>query len=487
MPNPLKRVALVALLFLLSPALTDCAKNPVTGKRQLALISESEEIAIGKESHPQVLAEYGRVENEALQSYIDRVGQAMARNSERPDLPWHFTVVDTPVVNAFAVPGGYIYITREILTYMNNEAELAGVLGHEIGHVTARHSVSQISKAQLIGLGLGLGGAFSKTFRNFGQFAELGAGLLFLKYGRDAERQADELGVGYMFGQGYDPRQVSQFFTVFETMREGSGESLPNWLSTHPAPPDRIEATKRQAEALIEGDPRQLKTNRDGHLRLLEDLVFGENPREGFTENGRFLHPDLRFQIEYPEGWRVENSRGSVQFIQPAGEAVAQLTLAPKDSTPEARARELAGQPGVEMANGRPTRIDGNPAFEADYRVVDPTSGAEIRATAAFISRRGELYQIIGMAPPQAYQRHAPALERILGSFSELRDARSLAVQPDRVHVYQVQRGGTLEDVARLYPNPRVSLQELSELNRIAPGQPLGPGQLIKVVQAGRR
>ncbi len=487
MHKPWKRLVAVALLPLLPLALSDCAKNPVTGKRQLTLISESQEIAIGKESHPQVLAEYGRVDIEDLQSYVDRVGQSMARHSERPDLPWHFTVVDTPVVNAFAVPGGYIYITRDILAYMNNEAEMAGVLGHEIGHVTARHSVSQITKSQLIGLGLGLGGAFSRTFRGLSDFAELGAGLLFLKYGRDAERQADELGVRYMFEQGYDPLQVSHFFTVFESMREQSGEALPNWLSSHPAPPDRIEATRRQARELLSGSDRQLQINRDDHLRHLERLVFGDNPREGFTDNGKFLHPELRFQIEYPNGWRVENTRGSVQFVQPNGEAVAQLTLAPKESTPEGRARELGAQTGVEMANARAAKINGKPAFQADYRVVDPASGSQIRATAAFISHGGNLYQIIGMAPPQLFQRHAVSLSRVLESFAELHDQRHLAVQPDRVEIYQVQRGGTLEDVARLYPNPRVPLRTLSELNRIDPAQPLTPGQLVKVVKAGRR
>jgi predicted Zn-dependent protease len=192
-----------------------CVKNPVTGGRQPALISTSQEIGIGQESHPEIIAEYGSVENPALQEYFSRIGHEIAKISHRPDLPWTFTVLDSPVVNAFAVPGGFIYLTRGILAYMNDKAELAGVLGHEIGHVTARHSVTQISQQQLFGLGLGVGSIFSSRFRQLSGLAETGLGILMLKYSRDHERQSDQLGVEYMSKAGYDPVQMSRFFEVF--------------------------------------------------------------------------------------------------------------------------------------------------------------------------------------------------------------------------------------------------------------------------------
>jgi len=199
----LQRILWSLVLVAVLP-LAGCVKNPVTGGRQLALISESQEISIGEASHPEVLAEFGIVENPALQQYFSRVGLDIAKRSHRPNLPWHFTVVDSDVVNAFAVPGGYIYLTRGILAAMNNEAELAGVLGHEIGHVTARHSVTQISQQQLIGLGLGIGSVFSPTFRNLSGLAETGLSILLLKYSRDHERQSDQLGLQYMTLAGYD-------------------------------------------------------------------------------------------------------------------------------------------------------------------------------------------------------------------------------------------------------------------------------------------
>src|SRR5690606_6330817 len=291
---PLLFPLLIFLLFVSS-----CARNPVTGKREIALISESQEIAYGKEAHPEILAQFGQVEDKQLQSYVQRVGNELAKISHRPDLPWTFTVVDVPVVNAFALPGGYIYFTRGILAYMNSEAELAGVMGHEIGHVTARHAVSQMSRAQLLGLGLGLGSIFSPTFRSLSDIAQLGVGLLFLKYGREDEEQSDELGVEYMFKAGYDPREMSNFFQVCQSMQEESGEAVPSWLSSHPSPPDRIEATAALAKKYLASvDASSLKVNRPDHLSRLEGLVFGENPREGFTANGVFYHPELRFQID---------------------------------------------------------------------------------------------------------------------------------------------------------------------------------------------
>ncbi len=475
----------VLILLVLALPVSDCAKNPVTGKRQLVLISEQQEIAIGRESHPEILAEFGEVENPALQASVSELGRKLAADSQRPDLPWTFTVVDSPVVNAFALPGGYIYVTRQILVEMNNEAELAGVLGHEIGHVTARHSVGQISRAQLIGLGLGLGTVFSDTFRNFGQLAELGAGVLFLKYSRDAERQADQLGIDYMFQQGYDPRQMSSFFQVFESLREQSGAALPSWLSSHPDPPDRRRTTLQQAEQLIASAPgRRLLVNEERHLSLVEGLVYGENPREGFVEEGWFLHPDLRFRFGVPRGWRVQNTRSSVILSEPGESAAIQLTLVPRGVTAEERARELASRPGVRVQWGGEDRLHGNPALLGLYEV--PTQQGSLAALAAWIEYEGRLYQLIGITPASAYSRFFPLLEDSIRSFQRLTDRRALGVQPDRIRLHRCRRGETLEQLARQAANPRVDLQELARLNRLEPEQALPQGKLVKLVASGR-
>lgn len=473
---------LTASLFLF----TDCAKNPVTGKKEFVMISEAQEIAMGRESHPELLAQFGRVSNEELQSYFNEIGQRMAALSHRPHLQWTFTVVDDPLVNAFAVPGGFIYFTRGILAYMNNEAELAGVLGHEIGHVTARHSVSQLSKAQLFGLGLGMGSIFSPTFARLSDFAQMGLGILFLKYGRDDETQSDELGVRYMYDLGYDPRQLSNFFEVFQKMSEESDRAVPSWLSTHPAPPDRIEKTSSLASTLISSQPAKtdLKIDRQPFLERIKGLVYGDNPREGFAKDGHFYHPELRFQVRFPDSWKVRNTRSSVYFIEPSQKAGLQLTLSPPEfKSPRERAERIASQPGIEVLESGIARINGLEAYGATYQVEG--QGGVLRAAAMFIRYRSNLYELFGLTSPEDFNRFYTSFRQIHRSFQPLEDQRILAAQPDRIELYQIQRGGTLEDVARLFPNPRVDVSQLSLLNRINPSKSLEAGQVVKVVKPG--
>jgi predicted Zn-dependent protease len=464
-----------------------CVKNPVTGGRQFALISESQEIAMGQESHPEVLAEFGTVADPTLQDYFSRVGLELAKISHRPAIPWKFTVVDSPVVNAFAVPGGYIYLTRGILAYMNNEAEMAGVLGHEIGHITARHSVTQLSQQQLMGLGLGLGSIFSPTFRQLSDLAQTGLSVLLLKYSRDHERQADQLGIDYMAKAGYDPIQMSRFFQVFERMSSNEGASIPNWLSTHPAPPDRIQATAAAAEKIKRDNPAtQFKVNGDALLARIDGVVHGENPREGFVEGGHFYHPDLRFQLDVPQGWKVENTKSSVVFAEPGGNAVVQLTLVPPTAgqTPEAVGSNAARQEGTQFVEGGSLRINGNAAYLGRYRVQDETQTIDILA--AFISYGKNVYQLAGMAPASAYAAFARSLDGTVRGFRELTDARILSVQPDRVSVYRARKGETLRSITKSQPQSRITLEALALINRLEPDQVLDAGAPVKLVRLGR-
>jgi len=231
-----------------------CAVNPVTGKSQFMLMSENQEIQLGAQSHEGIVGSYGSYAGDSIQSWFDERGQHMAALTHRPRLPWRFTVLDSPVINAFAVPGGYIYVTRGILTNFNNEAQFAGVLAHELGHVNARHSALRYSKAQVANLGLGVGVIFSEEFAKYAQLASIGSALLFLKFSRDDERQADKLGVEYSSKAGYDAVHMSDFFHTLERMHPRGG-SLPAWQSTHPDPGDRIKATRNMAIAYQENNP----------------------------------------------------------------------------------------------------------------------------------------------------------------------------------------------------------------------------------------
>lgn len=476
------------LLALFLVVFAGCAKNPVTGEEQLSLISRSQEIEMGRQANQEVMAQYGAVDNPSLQSYFSDMGQKVAAISDRPDLPWHFTVVDDPVVNAFALPGGFVYFARGILPYMNNEAEMAGVLGHEIGHVAARHAVSRASKAELFNLGLGLGSILSPTFQQFSGLAQQGVGLLFLKYSRDDESQADRVGVRYMYKAGYDPRELSGFFTVFEKLEEKSKDTLPTWLSTHPAPPDRIQKTHQLAVQLVSqsGGDGNLTIGRDHFLHEIDGLVYGENPREGFTQDGHFYHPDMRFQLRYPSGWQVANSKSMVTFVAPSGNVGIQLTLAPSETpSPRARAEQVAQQPGVQMQGGRSERISGLTAYLAQYQVTDQ-SGRVIEALAGFIAKQNQIFEVVGMAAPSNFRRYSGQFQEVIKSFAPLTDSRILGVKPDRLDLYTIRNGGTIRDVAGLFPNPRVDAGQLALLNRVGLNESLSPGTTVKIVRPGR-
>jgi len=214
-------LGMIGLLFWIS----SCAVNPVTGRQELMLLSEPDEIQFGRQTDGQVVQEYGLYEDAKLTAYLNDICQRLGKISHRPNLTYHFKVLDVSVVNAFAVPGGYVYFTRGILASLNNEAELAAVMGHEIGHITARHSARQYSQAQLAQLGLGVGMVFAEKIPALSELAQLGVGMLFLRFSRDNERQADDLGVEYSSKVGYDATQMASFFETLERMNPGSDRS----------------------------------------------------------------------------------------------------------------------------------------------------------------------------------------------------------------------------------------------------------------------
>jgi len=480
-------VAVLSVLALSLP-IGGCVRNPVTGGRQLALISENQEIAMGEASHPEVLAQFGTVQDAALQEYFSRIGNELASVSHRPDLPWHFTVVDSPVVNAFAVPGGYIYLTRGILEHMNNEAEMASVIGHEIGHVTARHSVTQLSQQQLFGIGLGLGSILSPTFSQFSQLAETGLGILLLKFSREDERQADELGIEYMSKIGYDPDQMSRFFQLFLTMDEKSAQAIPSWLSSHPTTPDRIRATSESAARVKQASTlRQFKINANEFMPHLEGLVYGENPQEGFVENGKFYHPDLRFQLDIPNGWKTQNTKSVVKFSEPSGGALVELSMVSPElgQSPESVGQNAGRSEGTQMLTGRTDRINGNQAFLGQYSVQ--SDSGTIGVLAAFISYGGHIYQIAGLAPSATFSKYTSSINPVLYSFRELTDQGLLGRQPDLIKVYRARRGETLRGLANSTGQGLVKIEDLAQINRIDPDMQLEAGTLVKLVQPGKR
>lgn len=470
------RIAAAAALALV---LSDCVVNPATGKRQLIFISEGREIEMGREADPQIVASLGLYDDPALQQYVQDMGSRLAARSERPNLPWTFRVVDDPVVNAFALPGGFIYVTRGILAHLNSEAQLASVLGHEIGHVTGRHSVERISRSQLTQVGLGVGSIVSSTFRDFSGVAGAGLGLLMLSYGRGDERQADDLGLRYMRRGGFDPREMSGVFELLARVSQAhGGRSTPEWLSTHPDPANRKERINDAVAALNESFAGTTLGG-DEYLRRLDGLVYGDNPREGFFRDNLFMHPDLEFQIRFPEGWRTINQKQAVAGVSPQEDAIIQVTLASARS-PRAAADQFFGQEGINGSRPRSTRINGLSAYAGRFSAV--SGRTEVQGIAAFIAFDQNVYQIVGYGAASNWGSYRGHVDRSVNSFDRLRDPEALAVEPDRLDIFALPQEMSLSQFARGY-STGLPLEELILINQAEPDTPLSAGSLIKRVR----
>lgn len=322
-------------------------------------MSTKQEISMGAGYDPQVQATFGVYEDAKLQQFLTEKGTAMAKISHRPNLPWQFKVVDSPVVNAFAVPGGYVYFTRGILAHFNSEAQLAGVLGHEIGHVTARHSARQ-QTGQILGqLGLIIGVVAAPELAQYADIANQGLGLMFLKFSRDHETESDGLGVEYSGKIGYDARQMATFFGTLRRIGEKSGQDIPTFLSTHPDPGDREKKVDMLARAWQQKNPGTYVENRNAYLQLIDGIIYGDDPKQGYVENGIFYHPELKFQFPVPADWAHQNSPIQFQMASKDGKAMMLLTLA-QGKTLEEAAQATAQQYSLKVLDSRRTTIDGN-------------------------------------------------------------------------------------------------------------------------------
>jgi predicted Zn-dependent protease len=469
------------LVLLVVAVQTGCARNPVTGQLQLALITESQEIDMGRQGAAQVERTIGLVPDTALQRYIHTLGLQLATASERPNLPWRFGVVDDATPNAFALPGGFIYFTRGMLGLMNSEAELVAVLGHEIGHVTARHQVAMISRAQLAQVGLGLGGVLFPDLAQLGGMAGLGLDLLFLRYSRDAERQADDLGFRYTLEQGYDVREMASVFGSLARLGEDQRSAVPAWLQTHPLPAERIVAVEERIAA-AEPLPPELRVARPEYLTRIDGMVYGVNPRNGFFRDGLFLHPDLRFQLAFPAGWQRQNLAQSVMAVSPQQDAAIQLTLS-TDASPEVAAQRFLQQQGVQPGQTTRQTINGLPAVVATFRAA--TQQMVVQGLAAWITHEGRIYQILSYSPVPAFARYQTVFQQSVGSFDRVTDPAVLGVQPNRVRIVRITESMTLAEFERRFPSV-IPIAELAVINRVPlPESVLPAGMQVKRVVRG--
>jgi predicted Zn-dependent protease len=477
----------LAVITCLAHTLAACAINPATGDKEFSLMSEAQEIELGKQMDVEVRRQMGVYEDRELQRYVETVGMRLARASERPSLPWHFAVVDEPAVNAFALPGGYIYLTRGILPFLDNEAQLAGVLGHEIGHVTARHSAQQYTKATTAGIGVTLLSIFVPEARPFQNLTETALGVLFLKYGRDDELQADQLGVKYAGTSGWDPSGVAGMLRTLGRLDEASGsrKGVPNWLATHPAPADRVE--KVQA-AIQQQPPRAVGTSGQideaDFLRHVDGIVYGDSPREGIVRGNAFLHPELRFAMEFPRGWDIQNTPTQVLAKAPDREDYMLLQLVPNASgSIEQIARATMANAGFRQLNGEPARVNGLDAYVGTYQGQMQGLGNVVTLAAHIVHGR-TVYLFAGLAPANEFESVQRPFAQSIRSFRELSRQEAANIRPNLVDLYTVRAGDTWASIAER-SGGGVKASTLAIMNNYEPNQQPRAGDRIKVVVQG--
>lgn len=459
---------------------TACAVNPVTGERELSFYSEQDEIALGKQTDGQIRDQYGIYDAESLNDYISRIGNLLGPHTHRSHLEYHFAVLDSPVVNAFAVPGGYVYVTRGILALMKSEAELAVVLGHELGHVNARHSIRRMSEQMLFGLGLAVGSALNKTVADIAGFVGVGIQILFLKYSRDDERQADQLGVDYSRKTGYNPGEMIGFFESLEKMGDLSGKhSIPGFLSTHPLTSERIQNTKN---ILLESD-RKLQVEHVSYLNKIENMVYGDDPRQGYVEQNTFYHPTLRFFFDFPQAWQLQNMASQVIISSEDGEAAVILKAEKSTEDLTAYAQKMtADVQNLQFIRDNSRDINGLTAYQQlfDY---SPEDSPELRILMSFIKYESRIFAITALSTTEKFERYDQQFNGLVSSFQRLTDRTYIDRQPKRIKLHRsngkqslqkiLQGAGIKEDLWS-----RFAIMNGMELNETPPN-----GTLIKIIK----
>jgi len=476
---------IVPALFLVIATAIACVTNPATGQRQFNILSEGDEVALGKQSDAQIRQEMGLYQDQGWQEYVNRVGQTLAKKSHRPQLPWTFAVVDQTAINAFALPGGFIYLTRGILPFLRDEAEMANVLGHEIAHVTALHGATAYSRQQIAGVGLGIGQILAPPDKQgLFQVAEASLGLLFLKHGRDAELEADRLGVGYAAATGWNPSGMAGMLTTLGRLSEASGSSrgVPNFLSTHPLPADRVEKVAEVADAARTS--ASTRVNAEEFQRRLDGLIFGDSREQGILRGRDFLHPILRFALQFPQGWQVQN--GAQQVVaQPEGDQPMAIMMEIIDGggrNPAQAGRARMQQAEMVERAGESTTINGLPAFVGVY--TGGQGNQAIVARVAFISHAGRLYQVAGVAAEGAFNQADQAFRQVIGSFRGMSAAEADRVQPARIDFYTVRSGDTWASLAER-SGGAVSASALAIMNASSPSSTPRAGTRIRLVIEG--
>lgn len=503
----MNRKYLVASLTALAAATTATVANtPVQAQNARAIqpFSQAEKTQ-GAEAHTQIMQEFGGVYVGPQSDYVRTVGQGIAVQSGLSTARSDFTVtlLNSPVNNAFALPGGYVYVTRQLMALMNSEAELAGVLGHEVGHTAARHSRSRqraSTRNSILGvLGAVLGGAIGDNGGLLGGLGGLlqqnsmrAAQLATLGFSRSQETQADDLGIRYLQGAGYDPMALSSMLASLAAQNSldvrvtgQEARNIPAWASTHPDPASRVQRARTAAQRLNIANGR---VNRDQFLTAIDNVLYADDPRQGVVEGNEFLHPDLRLRFTTPQGFGMSNGTSAVTISGSSGQA--QFTTLPGtyagnlDAYIQQAFQALVGQnqQGTTLGEIRRTTVNGIPAAYASALATTQQGQVEVTLFAYEFSRT-QAFHFVALTPA----RGATVFEPMFASVRRLSASEASAIRPRRIDIVAVRRGDTLQSLANRMAYPAYQLDRFLVLNGMQANATLTPGQRVKLVVYAQR
>jgi predicted Zn-dependent protease len=457
------------------------------GAQSVRTISQSDR-AQGAKANPELIAEFGGAITGPQATYVEGVGKTIAMQSGLGNAPadWTVTLLNSPLNNAFAIPGGYVYVTRELVALMNNEAELAGVLGHEVGHVAARHSAKRkkaATKNTILGvLGQVLGSVVGGGFGNIiSQGAQYSSQLLTLQYSRGQETQADNLGIQYLRGAGYDPRAMSTVLaslanqTALDARLMGSRERVPEWASTHPDPASRVRAAATRAGSATGA------TNRDTFLTRIDGLIYGDDPKQGVVEGSTFVHPDFRLTFQVPNGFYLVNGSQAVSITGQSGKG--QFTTAPYNGNLDTYVRQVfagltqQGQAQIPISNIERTTVNGLPAAYGTARVNSGNGQVDV-VVFAYQFANNQAFHFVTVS--QAGR--AGVFDPLFRSVRRISASEAASVKPRRLDVVTVRSGDTVQSLASRMAYSNLQLERFLVLNGLSSNARLAPGQKVKLV-----
>ena len=469
-------------------------QNPVSGTTRAFAFTWEQEIQIGRDADQEIVAEFGIYDNPELEAYIVELSELILAQSHlrRPDAPaqfrnteFTFRLLDSDVVNAFALPGGFVYFTRGLLSHMNNEAQLAVVIGHEIGHVAARHASQRMLQMQ-IGQMVLVGGAFAGQ-EIFGVSAEnimnLGgtaAQLLFLSHSRDHERESDRLGVEYAARAGFDASEGAAFFRSLQRLSAQHGGGIPTFMSSHPDPGQREQSMHTLSQQWRDQGFEQTRRNERRFMEMIDGMTIGENPRNGFVRDGMYFHPELAFQYPVPAGWRVQNTPTQVVMFDSEQQGISIFTIEQNATTARQAVDLFTNQEGITVESSGTQNVGSIRGYRA-VATGTTQDGTELRIMVQGLEHNGRVFRFLNYSAAARYESFQSSFAQIVNGFANLTDESILNIQPARLQVVTADRVGPFSSFLPAQLPPGFTAESFAIMNQVELNETITRGQRLKL------